>query len=55
MAQKAVAGEWVVFAKSGLLQVKTSVGLQTREGFAATSGFPEPSRATFTFFQTMEN
>lgn len=50
VAQKAVAGNRVVFAKSGILQVKASVGLQILKGFAATARFPEQNVATFTFF-----
>lgn len=49
VAPKAVAGKKVVFAKSGILQVKASVGLQILKGFAATARFPEPNVATFTF------
>lgn len=52
---KTVARNCVVSAKSGVAQAKTTVGLKTLEGFAATAIFPEPNVATFTFFCTMEN
>lgn len=55
MAPKRAPGNCVLSTNLGILQVKTSVGLQTSEGFAAMAGFPEPNVATFTFFCTMEN
>lgn len=54
-APRRAAGNYVLSTNLGIVQVKTSVGLQTSEGFAATAGFPEPNVATFTFFCTMEN
>lgn len=50
LLKKQRLGNEAVFAMSGTLQVKTSVGLQTSDGFAATGRFPEPSGATLTFF-----
>lgn len=58
VAPKLVARTCFLSTNLGILQVKTSVGLQTVEGFAATAGFPKPNGATFTFFFffcTMEN